>query len=244
MTDKDAIINPIKGKFTPDLPTCAIMTATEKDLDGVISLHNLEKDKGLKLMMSNLYNTKDALCPTAIIGPFVGAPYAVILLETLVAWGVEKVIFMGICGAISPDVKTGDIILPSSAIIDEGTSCQYNMQKGEMSFPSEKALEKAREVLTNKGLDFHEGPIWTFDAVFRETKEKVISYQEKGALGVEMETSALFSVGKFRDVAVCALLVVSDELSTLKWKPGFHDKRFLKTCKAVQKIATDLCGIL
>ncbi len=243
MPDKDAIINPKKGKFTPDLPTCAIMAATENDLNGIVSSYNLEKDKGLKLMMSKLYVAKDAPSPCAVIGPFVGAPYAAILFETLVACGVEKVVFMGICGAISPDVKTGDIILPTSAIIDEGTSCHYSMQKEELSFPSKKTIEKARQVLKDKELAFHEGPIWTLDAVFRETEEKVISYQKKGALGVEMETSALFSVGKFRNVEVCAFLVVSDELSTLKWKPGFHDKRFLKTCKTVQKIVADLYWI-
>jgi len=58
-----------------------------------------------------------------VVGPFVGAPYAAMLLETLIAWDVEKIIFFGWCGAISHDVKIGDIIIPThrSIIIKEMT---------------------------------------------------------------------------------------------------------------------------
>ena len=49
-----------------------------------------------------------------------------------------------------------------------------------------------------------------------------------GRLAVEMETSALFATAAFRRVAVTSLLVVSDELSSLAWRPGFKDPRFCR----------------
>jgi hypothetical protein len=42
-----------------------------------------------------------------------------------------------------------------------------------------------------------------------------------------METSALFTVGGCRGIEVAALLVVSDDLSSLTWRPGFKDPRFI-----------------
>ena len=37
--------------------------------------------------------------------------------------------------------------------------------------------------------------------------------------GVDMETSAMYALGQFRDVRVCNLLVVSDELWR-EWRPA------------------------
>ena len=62
----------------------------------------------------------------SITGPFIGAPYAAMLLETLIAWGARRIIFLGWCGAVAEEVKIGDIILPTAALIDEGTSGHYS----------------------------------------------------------------------------------------------------------------------
>jgi hypothetical protein len=43
-----------------------------------------------------------------------------------------------------------------------------------------------------------------------------------------MECSALFTLGAFRAADVAALLVVSDDLSSLNWTPGFKDPRFAR----------------
>ncbi len=76
---------------------------------------------------------------------------------------------------------------------------------------------------------------------FRETREAVVSFQERGVLAVEMELSALLSVGMFHDVDVSALLVVSDELSSLTWKPGFKSDRFKQGRNDAASIVNKLC---
>jgi uridine phosphorylase len=72
----------------------------------------------------------------------------------------------------------------------------------------------------------HRGTVWSTDAPFRETVGKVGAYQAAGVLAVDMETSALFAVARFRGIRLASLLVVSDELSSLSWRPGFKDPRF------------------
>lgn len=46
---------------------------------------------------------------------------------------------------------------------------------------------------------------------FRQTFYKEKLWREKGCVGVDMETSALFSVGKFLGLNVAAVLIVSDK---------------------------------
>ncbi|MBW2590763.1 MAG: purine-nucleoside phosphorylase, partial [Deltaproteobacteria bacterium] len=136
------------------------------------------------------------------------------------------------------------IIIPDSAIIDEGTSKHYHQGDDGVSRPSSYILENTKENLKKTGIDFHEGLVWSTDAIYRETCEKVIYYQEKDVLAVEMELSALFTVGKFRNVQMGGILVVSDELSTLKWQPGFKEQRFKESRMSVVKTIKALCNLL
>jgi purine-nucleoside phosphorylase len=50
-----------------------------------------------------------------------------------------------------------------------------------------------------------------------------------------METSALFTVSRFRGADLAVVLVVSDNLSGLKWIHGFGDPAFLESRKKVIK---------
>ena len=236
----DEIVIPVKRKNSPNLGPVAVMVSSQTDLSLFCSLTDLDEEKHRNLFVSRLYVGDTAEAGFSVVGPFVGAPYATMLLETLIAWGVEKIIFLGWCGAISHDVKIGDIIIPTGAIIDEGTSKHYHQGDDAISRPSSYILKNLQEALKKAGRDFHEGIVWSTDAIYRETREKVIYYQGKDVLAVEMELSALFTVGKFRDVQVGGILVVSDELSTLTWRPGFREQRFKESRKAVVEVIKEI----
>lgn len=53
-------------------------------------------------------------------------------------------------------------------------------------------------------------PIVSTDAVYRQTFRKERLWREKGAVGVDMETSAVFSVAHYLGLRAAALLMVSD----------------------------------
>jgi uridine phosphorylase len=171
----------------------------------------------------------------------VGAPYAVMVLETLIAWGAQKILFLGWCGSISEKVKIGDIIVATSAIIDEGTSGHYKDNETRTSLPAASMLAALSGALKQNQADFHNGAIWSTDAIYRETCEKVKYFQRQGAIGVEMEISALFTVAKFRGIELAAMAVVSDELASLKWRPGFKMKEFKRgrqaACKVIKNVS-------
>jgi len=241
MKPDEAIINPVKGKNAPNIGPVVVMTSSQSDLDLLCQTANIDTGYSKNLMMSKVYIAYNSAACFSAAGPVVGAPYAVMLMETLIAWGARKIIFSGWCGSISPDVRIGDIIIPNAAFIDEGTSKHYHADKDETASPSATLAEMTKDILRKKGLVFHEGAVWSTDAIYRETREKISYFQKKNVLAVEMELSALFTVGKFRDAEVCGILTVSDELATLTWQPGFKNERFKHARIGAAEVINELC---
>jgi len=219
------IIRPTKEKNDPDIGPIAVMVSSEIDLNMVYNRFALPGKSAHRLLNSRLYlSEKEGI---SVVGPLIGAPYAVLILEKLVALGAKKILFLGWCGSIHKDVTIGDIMIVSRAFSEEGTSRLYPIE-GEF-FESDAGMVKAiKEALVAHSVSFHQGGVWSTDAPYRETQEKVFDFQKKGALAVEMELSALFAVGRFRNVEVGGLLIVSDELHDGKWRRGFSRPEFKK----------------
>ena len=243
MPDRRAIVNPVKGKKPPDTGPLAILAATESDLRLLARLADTPMVEHHKLYMSSLQVHADDQRRITLAGPMIGAPYASMIVEALGVWGVESILFVGWCGAVSQQVKAGDIILPDSAMVDEGTSGHYCDPSCRVALPARPLVHQVRLALQNEGARFHEGAVWTTDAIFRETVEKVKHYQAKGALAVEMELSAIFTVAEFREMEAAGILVVSDELSDYQWRPGFNTPAFKiareTACRAAMSMADE-----
>jgi purine-nucleoside phosphorylase len=243
----NAVVRPVKGKNPPDPKPVALMVSSRTDLDCICSLMNIGDEHVRELHYSKHCFPKNRGCKFSVTGPFAGAPYAVMLLETLAVWGAIKVIFYGWCGAVSDSVRIGDIIVPTAAYIDEGTSKHYmrsDMPGNQFSIPSSDLTGTIKDILKESGIIFREGPVWTTDAIYRETPEKISYYKEKNVLGVEMELSAIFSASKFKNIEAAGILVVSDEISSLTWKPGFKESCFRESRAAVSAALIRICQSL
>ncbi len=58
--------------------------------------------------------------PLVLAGPMLGAPQAVLVLEKMIALGVNEVIAAGWCGSLQPQVEIGHLVLPTGAFSEEG----------------------------------------------------------------------------------------------------------------------------
>jgi purine-nucleoside phosphorylase len=83
----------------------------------------------------------------------------------------------------------------------------------------------------------YQGPIWTTDALYRETPHKIRRWQEAGVHAVDMEMAALFAVAQYRGCEVGALLLVSDECYHAAWQPGFGSARLRQACEEAVTVA-------
>ena len=135
-----------------------------------------------------------------------GAPQAADTLETLSALGVKNVISVGMFGVFANGIETGDIIIPSKAFVEECTSLHYY---SDIKFSSpDKILYETAISFFN---DVKSLPVVSTDAVYRQTFFKENLWRKQGAVGVDMETSALFSIGKYLKMNVVSILIASDK---------------------------------
>lgn len=152
----------------------------------------------------------------AVFHPGVGAPLAAGFLEEAIALGARKVVACGGCGTLSASVGAGEIVLPSAAVRDEGTSFHYAPPSRVIEADLD-ALAIAQEVLESRGHPFQVGKVWTTDAIYRETRSKVERRRAEGCLVVEMEAAAFFAVARFRGIRFAQLLYGGDDLSGEQW---------------------------
>jgi uridine phosphorylase len=209
------------------------MAATWPDFEQLRRRLAISPSAGDPLFMSRYCPGDHPSQAFGLVGPFMGAPQAAMLLETIAAWGARRFVFLGWCGSLASTLKSGDIVLPCGAFVDEGTSPAYGCESQRVRPPVPDFQSELNTHFHQAGLACQEGWIWTTDAVFRETEHKVRHYQDLGALAVEMELSALYTVAGHLSVDLGAVLVVSDELSTFKWRPGFKSESFKAARRAV-----------
>lgn len=133
-----------------------------------------------------------------------GAPQAADTLETLAALGVKKIVAAGMFGAFSELVHPGDIVLPERCFVEEGTSLHY--------YSAIDAAAPDRDLHQRLAMYLQKPvyPIVSVDAVYRQTFRKEALWREKGAVGVDMETSAVFSISRYLGLRAAALLIASD----------------------------------
>lgn len=125
-------------------------------------------------------------------------------METLAALGVKNIIAVGMFGAFSADVQPGEIVVPHKAFVEEGTSLHY-YESIKAAQPDPTLHRLLMDTLQKRDL-----PLVSTDAVYRQTFRKEQLWRERGAVGVDMETSAVFSVSQYVGLRAAALLMASD----------------------------------
>jgi uridine phosphorylase len=148
----------------------------------------------------------------AVVHPRVGAPMSAAVLESLIALGCRNFIACGGAGVLVPKVVLGHLVVPTSAVRDEGTSYHY-LPAGREVKPTPRALAAIESTLKANGHDYLLGKTWTTDALYRETRAKVERRKREGCLTVEMEAAAFFAVAEFRGVEFGQILYAGDDLS-------------------------------
>ncbi|NQM14125.1 nucleoside phosphorylase [Streptococcus suis] len=151
---------------------------------------------------------KDEL-KVAVMLATIGAPMAVGHLEELKSSGFKRFVVLGSCGVLDKSIAADKIILPSSALRDEGTSYHYAPASDDISY-APALLLTMEEVLNEAGIEHVRGKTWTTDAFYRETADKVKRRLAAGAQVVDMEASAIMAWSQFRQAEVYQFFYTAD----------------------------------
>ena len=149
----------------------------------------------------------------------IGCPSASIAVEELANAGATHFIRVGSTAALQPEIHTGDIIINTAALRNDGTSRAY-VPDGYPAvadhFLTQSLIEASEELQKTSDFVCHIGLNACDDAFYAETPEWIKRLSEKKLLNIEMESSAIFIVSQMRQLhaaMVCGVsgnLVVSD----------------------------------
>ncbi len=230
---KNSIINPsdvCKGKSIKNCPKLAITCFSYVTFQRLVLNLNAVKEENFKLGNANgifdVYRAKYNGIEFLMYMSIVGAPSCVGFMEELTFMGVEKYIVFGTCGVLDRNIKDLSIIIPNSAIRDDGTSYHYKKYSDEIKVNT-KYIDDFKQILEQNKIDYTIGKVWTTDAFYRETEKKLNKRKEQGCIAVDMECSAIAAFAEFRNVEVFHFFYSADSLDINNWDKrsiGNYDK--------------------
>jgi DeoD family purine-nucleoside phosphorylase len=157
--------------------------------------------------------------PVSIQTTGMGCPSTAIVVEELVGLGVRKLLRIGTCGALSPHLSLGEIVLALSAVPADGTTRQYLCGEPHAPTADWELLHGAVHAAKELGRELRVGPIASTDVFFEPDADLNRRWAARGVLAVEMESSAIYTIAALRGVHAATLLVVSDLID------GSHTQR-------------------
>ena len=178
----------------------------------------------------------------AVVHPGVGAPLAGAFLEEMIALGCRDFIACGGCGVLDGDIGLGHVVVPATAVRDEGTSYHYLPPSREVA-ASETAVQAIEQALQKHHVPYVVGKTWTTDAIYRETPTRIARRRAEGCHVVEMEAAAFFAVAQFRGITFGQLLYGGDDLTGDAWN-GRNWQKESSTRARLFQLAVEACLLL
>jgi DeoD family purine-nucleoside phosphorylase len=146
----------------------------------------------------------------SVQGTGMGCPGATIVFEELVQLGVKRLLRVGTCGGLQPHHALGDLIVALTAVPADATAQHLVGNEPHCPTASWSLIHGAVHVAKEIGQSMHVGPIVSSDLFYNPDDGQYGRWSQRGVLAVEMEASALFTVGALRGVESGCLLTVSD----------------------------------
>ncbi|MCL2402273.1 MAG: nucleoside phosphorylase [Oscillospiraceae bacterium] len=214
----EAIIEPERlAQKIENFPEIAVATFDDKIIDFVKSRPDAEIISDMhKSHTRHIYNIEHKNKAIAVYQTLCGGAASAALLELMIAKGAKRFVFFGTCGTLDKDVSSGNFIVPIAAYRDEGTS--YHYLKADDNYVEVKTADKLSQIMRELKLPHKKAKTWTTDAVFRETRNNMISRKNEGCLTVEMECASIMAVALFRGVEVYQFLYAEDNLDSSDWE--------------------------
>lgn len=152
----------------------------------------------------------------SVQGTGMGMPTTAIYTHELIGLGVKRLIRVGTCGAYQSDMEIGDVLIAMSASTDSSINQHIFSHKDYAPTADYGLLAKAVNLAEVMNLKVKVGNILSSDSFYNANPDHWKKWAEYGVLGVEMETSALYTIAAKSNVEALSILTVSDSLVTGK----------------------------
>jgi DeoD family purine-nucleoside phosphorylase len=136
-----------------------------------------------------------------------GGPSAAIVVSELVELGAQRLLRVGTCGGIDPQLGLGQLIVVSEAIADDGTSRALGEYDPLARVAAPGVLTEA---LQSDG-DQQNAVVVSTD-LFYDADDRIAGWVDAGAQAVDMETATIFTLATRRGIEAGCVLLVSNIL--------------------------------
>ena len=155
-----------------------------------------------------------------VMGHGMGMPSAgLYAFELFYYYNVQKVIRIGTCGVVSPEVKIPEIILADKVYSESNYAFSYDGYKGNVVKPSLDLVEKIAETAKEKNVKIHKGTLMTTDVFGPYVDDDALvsrAPKELKLLGEEMEAFGLIHVANSFKRKAAVLVTAVDSKFTDK----------------------------
>lgn len=149
---------------------------------------------------------------------------------------IANIIRIGTCGALSEEIKIGDLVVVDKVIRGDGVT-PYYVDKDFKTAADKKIADTLYNAAKELGLTIHRGTVWTTDALLRETREIVEAKRKEGAVAVDMVSSTLLTIAQTYNIKAGSILAVSDNVIT--GEMGFMDPLYYMAESNLIAVALD-----
>lgn len=213
-----AKIEPSNIMVKTDVPEYCVITFFGDVINEMLQSKKLKQVAMFYSATVNLpiYETEYNGKSIAIVQGFLGAAGSAALLEELIVMGIKKFIVCGAAGVLQKGIQVGHLVVPYSAVRDEGVSYHYVKPSREIEC-NQHAISIIEKLFQDENIPYIKAKTWTTDAFYRETEHKIALRVLEGCVTVEMEAAAFFAVSRFRNVVLGQILFGGDDLSGIEW---------------------------
>jgi DeoD family purine-nucleoside phosphorylase len=148
--------------------------------------------------------------PVSVQASGMGCPSAAIAIEELIQLGVRRIVRVGTCGALQPDLALGDLIIAISATPADPTATHYTGGEPHAPTASWDLVHGAVHAAKDLGKKPRVGPVVSSNVFYDPDAGRTQRWSDRGILAVEMEAAVLFTLGALRKIDAGCLLTVSD----------------------------------
>ncbi len=174
-----------------------------------------------------IFNGKYKGVPVTVCSTGMGGPSIAIAIHELVNCGAKVLIRVGSCGALQPNLRTGDVIVPKGAVRSESTTCLYYPRE-HPAYPDNDVLK----ALSVRGT--YVGFTNSHDGFYHKGNDEMDKFWSKiGLLASDFETAPLFIISEYLGVKAGSILYVVSE---------FHKSKKLNISYALKSSARALEG--
>ena len=184
---------------------CALLPGDPARLDAIAKqLQNVE-ELAYNREFRSLRGTYRGL-PVLAVSTGIGGSSAGIAIEALRNIGVTAMVRIGSCGALQKGIALGDLIFACGAIRDDGASKAYADVRYP-AVPDTALLGHCIAAARDRGWPHHVGVVHSHESFYIDTNDAESAHWSRlGALGADMETAALFTIGRIRGVRTASIL--------------------------------------